>query len=369
MRINGPLCFWTTEPCTSPLARMASRAIITAGYSGTTPPHCIQPEISTSPPTPIQGGIWQSGGGPSADLNHNVFVATGDGPFDANRGGMSYSDSYLRFGPAAGLSMVADYFTPCDQAALQTAGLDVGASAPVVVQNSPSQPNLLIGGSKDGTLYVVNPDNMGNFDSNCSNDSPPRVQSVSVGAGATILSTPLFWNDSVYVAPGNGNLMSFPMSGGILASSPSASQSPETLGPQGATPVISSNGTSNAILWLIDSSGALATPNTPAILRAFDPNNLSNEIYNSAMAALARYGGPGSEIYCSHGGQWEGLCRDADGTRRVWAVAVMQFSGTRFSLFAFEFCQLYIANQTGSSLFHFTSLRNSGRRLPPEEPR
>ena len=47
--------------------------------------------------------------------------------------------------------------------------------------------------------------------------------------------------------------------------------------------MISSNGASDAILWLIDSSGALATPNTAAILRVFDPNNLSNEIYNSAM--------------------------------------------------------------------------------------
>jgi hypothetical protein len=80
------------------------------------------------------------------------------------------------------------------------------------------------------------------------------------------------------------------MSGGILASSPSASQSPEQLGAQGATPVISWNASSNqvssAILWLIDSSGALS--NTPAILRAFDPSDVSNEIYNSAMAASSR---------------------------------------------------------------------------------
>ncbi len=240
-------------------------------------------------PNAEQGGIWQSGGGPSADLSHNVYIATGEGPFDANRGGMSYSDSYLRFGPAAGLSMVADYFTPCDQAALQTAGLDVGASAPVVVQNSPSQPNLLIGGSKSGTLYVVNPDDMGNFDSNCSNDLPPRVQSVSVGAGATILSTPLFWNDHVYVAPGNGYLMSFHMSGGIL-DSPPVTQSLKTLGPQGATPVISSNGASNAILWVIDSSGV--PTGAPAILRAYDPNNLSNEIYNSAVNSSRDQAGP-----------------------------------------------------------------------------
>lgn len=231
-------------------------------------------------PNSNQGGIWQSGGGPSADLNHNVFITTGDGPFDVNRGGMSYSDSYLRFGPAAGLSLVADYFTPCDQATLQTEGLDVGASAPVLLPDSAgsaSQPHLLIGGSKGGSLYVVNRDDMGNF---CPVSATP-AQTMAVGGGP-IMSTPLFWNNSVFVAPGNGNLLSFPMVGGILASSPSVSQSPETLGPQGATPVISSNGPNNAVLWLIDSSGALT--GAPAILRAYDPNNLSNEIYSSPTA-------------------------------------------------------------------------------------
>jgi len=242
-------------------------------------------------PSAIQGGIWQSGGGPSADSNHNVFAATGDGPFDVNRGGMSYSDSFLRFGTSGGLP-VSDYFTPCNQAVLQTAGLDVGASAPVLLPDSAgssSQPHLLMGGSKGGSLYIVNRDSMGEFVSPCP-DSTSRAETISVGGA--ILSTPLFWNSAVYVAPGNGNLQSFPMSQGILASTPSASQSPEALGPQGATPVISSNGTTNAILWLIDSSGALSTPNTSAILRAFDPNNLSNEIYNSTMDSSRDQAGP-----------------------------------------------------------------------------
>jgi hypothetical protein len=250
----------------------------------------LQTGVFNVTPDALYGGIWQSGGGPSADSNHNVFVVTGDGPFNADRTLQSYSygDSFLRLGTAGGLS-VSDYFTPCDQAALEAAGEDVGASAPVLLPDSAGsslQPRLLIGGSKGGSLYVVNRDNMGKFVGPCP-DSPTRVQTIPVGGG-TILSTPLFWNNAVYVAPGNGNLVSFPMSGGILASSPSTSQSPETLGPQGATPVISSNGTNNAILWLIDSSGALATTNSPAILRAYDPNNLSNEIYNSGMAAASR---------------------------------------------------------------------------------
>jgi hypothetical protein len=243
--------------------------------------------FNVSPGAVQGGGIWQSGGGPSADSNHNLFVATGDGPFGPSKSGVNYSDSFLRLGTAGGLS-VSDYFTPCEQTRIETSVVDVGTGAPVLLPYSPTRPNLLIGGSKNGSLYVVNRDNMGEFISPCP-DSPTRVQTISVGTGA-ILSTPFFWNDFVYVAPGNGNLQSFSMTNGNLASV-SSSQSTVQLGPQGATPVISWNGTNNntAILWLIDSSGALTMPiNTPAILRAYDPNNLSNELYHSTTAAGLR---------------------------------------------------------------------------------
>jgi hypothetical protein len=110
------------------------------------------------------------------------------------------------------------------------------------------------------------------------------VQVVPVGDGP-VFSTPLFWNNLLYIAAGNGKLKALPMNDGVLNSVPVASQSPETLGPQGATPVLSSNQGNNAIIWLIDSSGAHVTPNTPAVLRAFDAGNLSNEIYNSGMLA------------------------------------------------------------------------------------
>jgi hypothetical protein len=99
---------------------------------------------------------------------------------------------------------------------------------------------------------------------------------------ASILSTPLYGNSFIYVAAGNGRLRAFSMAGGVLDAVPIAPQSPEILGPQGATPVLSSNGANNAIIWLIDTSGAPVTPNNPAIVRAFDAGNLSNEIYNSA---------------------------------------------------------------------------------------
>jgi hypothetical protein len=241
-------------------------------------------------PSGIKGGILQSGGGPSADLNHNVFVATGDGTFNTSRPGVSnsYSNSFLRLGTTGGLS-VSDYFTPCDEGT----GQIVGNGAPVLLPPIPSQPNLLIGGSNGvssgGSLYVMNRDNMGRFLPSPCPDLSIRVQTVPVSG--PVLSTPLFWNGNVYVAPGNGNLQAFSMTNGNLASTP-ASQSPEQLGPQGATPVISWNGTNNgtAILWLIDASGALAS--MPAVLRAFDPNDLSKDLYNSATVTPRDTAGP-----------------------------------------------------------------------------
>jgi hypothetical protein len=203
-------------------------------------------------------------------------------------GAPDYGESFLRLHTAG--PFPADYFTPCDQDKLLAMDQDIGSSAPVLLPDFAGPvPHLMIGAAKNGSLYVLNRDNLGKY-SACP-DLPSRAQ-VVVPTGDTpippILSTPLFWNDAVYVAPENSNLKAFPMPGGVLKSTPLALQSPEILGPQGATPVLSSNGANNAIIWLIDTSGALGTPNTPAILRAFEAGNLSNEIYNSATAPMDR---------------------------------------------------------------------------------
>ena len=170
-------------------------------------------------PSLAQGGIWQSGGGPSADSNHNVYVLTGDGPFSTSGGVPSYGNSALRLNTSGGLS-VADYFSPCNNTGLGS--MDFGASAPLLVDPAgpASEPHFLLGASKDGSLYVMNRDSLGGFNPSCSADSLPRVQIVPVTDGP-ILSTPVFWNNTVFVAAGNGKLKAFPLQvqGGVLASS------------------------------------------------------------------------------------------------------------------------------------------------------
>lgn len=49
----------------------------------------------------------------------------------------------------------------------------------------------------------------------------------------------------------------------------------------GATPSISANGTSNAILWAVENTD-------PAVLHAYDSGTLSSELYNSNQAGDGR---------------------------------------------------------------------------------
>jgi hypothetical protein len=214
-----------------------------------------------------------------------VYLATGNGPFDAYRGGVSFGGSFLRLNAVGGLS-VADYFSPCNEEAMSAMGQDVGSTATLLLPDSAGsglQPHWMIGGAKNGSLYMLNRDSLGGFSSSCP-DGLPHAQVVPVGDGG-ILSTPVFWNNALYVAAGNGALKKFNIAAGVLATVASPAQSPEALGPMGATPVISANGnsTGSGLIWVIDAGGALLTPNQAAILRVFDANNLSNELYNSAM--------------------------------------------------------------------------------------
>jgi hypothetical protein len=70
-------------------------------------------------PNGSQGGVWQSGGQPTFDQSGDIYVATGNGTFDVNTGGVDYGDSLLRLGIRNGVFGVIDYFTPFDQGTSQ----------------------------------------------------------------------------------------------------------------------------------------------------------------------------------------------------------------------------------------------------------
>ena len=145
---------------------------------------------------------------------------------------------------------------------------------------------LAIAGNEAGNLYLLDRDHLGAF----TLGGPDNVvQTLSLSG--PIFGTPAYWAgaNTIYVAATGDTVRALPLTNGTLSlpscSSPS-SCSPETFPFFGASPVVSSNGSTSGIVWALDTSGyAGAGTSTPAILHAYDATNLGNELYASPTSA------------------------------------------------------------------------------------
>src|SRR6266480_1976025 len=237
-------------------------------------------------PNGNEGGIWQSGGSIAVDEANNLYVMTGNGTFDANRpNGMDVGDSVLKLVQGGNTLALVDYFTPFNQASLEANDTDLGSGAPMVLPNQSGAPvsSLLVGAGKDGTIYLLNRNNLGQFCSGCTRDSQ-IVQSIPSALTGNF-STPAFWNNTVYFLAEADVLKAFALSDGRL-STPPTSQATTKFGWPGATPSVSANGTTGGIVWALQTD-AFAT-NDPAVLHAYDAKNVANELYSSNQAAGGR---------------------------------------------------------------------------------
>jgi uncharacterized protein (TIGR03437 family) len=233
--------------------------------------------VYTSTPDWEGGSIWQSGAAPAADGDGNIYFVTGNGSFDADRGGVDLSQSVVKLSTQSGLA-VADYFTPFNADVLSGQDLDLGSSGALLLPDltgTPVHPHLLLTGSKEGRLYVVDRDNMGHFHPESDGQI---VQSLPSAAGP-MFGTPAYFNSTVYLAARYDAIKAFSLSGGILSEKP-VSQSAGPFPDLGSVPSISANGLNNGILWSIDSS---------AHLHAYDAANLANELYNGDAGSYVKF--------------------------------------------------------------------------------
>jgi hypothetical protein len=226
-----------------------------------------------------QGGIWQSGDAPAADTLGNIFLMTGNGTFDANTGGEDYGMSYVKVATKGSLK-VADYFTPYNEAIESSEDLDLGSGGAMLLpyQNGAEYPDLAVGAGKDGVLYVVNRNDMGHF--NPSGNTQIVESIVNAFAGHGLYSGPAYWQGYLYFWAANDVLRVYQMQNGLVSTTAVATGSVVFNSP-GATPVVSSNGGSNGIVWAINASGYGA--GTPAVLYAVNPTTAA-QLYNSTQA-------------------------------------------------------------------------------------
>ncbi|HLY17758.1 MAG TPA: hypothetical protein VKR61_11075 [Bryobacteraceae bacterium] len=239
-----------------------------------------QVAVWNATPNGSDGGVWQSGAAPAVDTAGNIYLATGNGTFDLNTDGRDAGDSVLRFGaPGSGVGIpILDYFTPYNQATLSVEDADLGSGGVILLPDQPPgspHQHLLVEIDKEGSVYLINRDNMGHF--NAANNIQ-IVQWLPQILGG-LWGTPAFWNNRFYVGARNDSLQAFLFNAnnaGMLSTSPiSASQN--TFYYPGTTPSISANGDTNAIVWALD------VGNNSAILHAYDATNLATELYNSTQ--------------------------------------------------------------------------------------
>ncbi|HEY4904230.1 MAG TPA: Ig-like domain-containing protein [Candidatus Sulfotelmatobacter sp.] len=243
------------------------------------------------------GGVWMSGGGPAADSLGNIYITTGNGPWD---GQTAWSDSVLKFRPNLTLE---DYFTPYDYQYMDCADADLASGGLLLI---PGTTQALAGG-KTGKLYLVDTTNLGHETSGDTgatqwlwfeeNLSPPYQTTCTDSTVNTtyinayeIFGTAAFFNNSVYlgITPTStttpAGVGQFTYSGTLT---PVAYTMPSILeNSRGTTPFISANGITNGILWMIDHGQPLQTGSTQtsATLRAYDAANLAGpELYDSGQ--------------------------------------------------------------------------------------
>ena len=248
--------------------------------------------FNTSPNATVQefgdsageAGIWMGGDGLCVDASTNLFFETANGSFSANTNGGDYGDSFMKLSTTNGLA-VADYFTPYNQASLQTGDIDLGSGGPVLLPDdtgSTTHPHLMVGSGKDGNLYLVDRDNLGQYNSTNNNQIVQEVPGAlgMPGTRAAQFGAPAYFNHLIFYQGLHDVLKAFAISNAVISAMPVESSS-VTFGFPGATPVVSANGTSNAIVWAIQADAYGSSG--PAVLHAFNAANLSQELYNSSQ--------------------------------------------------------------------------------------
>jgi len=208
-----------------------------------------------------EGSIWMSGAELSTDGTSLYFVSA-NGDFDADPAYGAYGNAAVKINVTNTTSAnpgvngwglaVGDYFAPSNALTIGNyqIDLDLGTSGLVLLPTQGgANPNEAIFIGKQGVSYVLNLNNMGQY--NPTSDNIPQEISLN---GHGMWGTPTYFNGEMYYHASGDVLMAYSLTNGVLSSQPVAG-STAVINSEGATPVISSNGTANGVVWEITNGG------------------------------------------------------------------------------------------------------------------
>ncbi len=229
--------------------------------------------LNTSP-TGTEASIWQSGQGPAADEQGNVYVVTGNGSWD---GVQNFSESFLKLSPALKL---LDWFTPSDHEALDKSDTDLNSSGATLIPGT----HLVLGGGKAGVLYTLDARKFGHL------GDEHAIQHFQ--ATKSHLHSLVYWQSAkagnlLYVWGQRDKAKVYRLEGDKLTEAPAMMRDVPNEGHPGAMLSLSANGNKDGILWAaIHATGDSWHESRPGVLHAYDADDIRHELWNSLEMPL-----------------------------------------------------------------------------------
>ncbi len=228
-----------------------------------------QVSVFNTSPTGSRASIWQSGQGPAADDEGNVYVVTGNGSWDGVR---NFSESFLKLTPHLKL---LDWFTPTNHFALDEQDNDLDSSGATLIPGT----HLVLGGGKQGVLYTLDTRNLGHL------GDEHAVQHFQ--ATVSHLHSLVYWQSAkagnlLYVWGQRDKAKVYKLEGERLGQTPLMMRDVPNQGHPGAMLSLSANGNKDGILWAaIHATGDSWHESRPGILHAYDADDIRHELWNS----------------------------------------------------------------------------------------
>jgi len=246
-----------------------------------------------------QGGIWQSGQAAAADPSGNIYLSTGNGTWDGRR---DFGMSSVKLSLGANKEMnVKDFFTPSNYLELTSIDFDFGSAGILLIPGT----KLLVGGDKQGKLFVMSSEHMGGMNEDGPDDIVqefqirPAVPPAPPGATKHNHGAPVYFDDGshkyIYVWGENDFLRAFEFYGegqkppfNTTTAAASTVRSPQFyLGMPGGFLSISSNQHADGIVWAMTPYACNANQIVePGILYAFDASRFEGPNPTKNMVEL-----------------------------------------------------------------------------------
>ena len=229
-----------------------------------------------SPPAPVGDGL--------------TFIIQND---TGHKPGPDFGESSLRLSPTPGTMTVVDSFTPFDFKNRNIHDTDTSSTSMTLLPAFPgtAHPNLAVTADKSGTIRLIDLDNMGGFNAG----GPDRViQEFVTDTHGPIYSSPVYFDGKIYIQGTGDVIKAFALELDPATNTMMLNETPVTEGTivsgfPGEVQSVSANGNTNGIVW----SAEVDNSNGPAILRAYDANNLSTPLYASNQAGPRDTAGDG----------------------------------------------------------------------------